>query len=144
MTSVRGPIGYGALLFHVASSMSGLRVPSSASSPRIVNVRSPVRSAPVAVKIIVGCAALSKKSPLVRWPSRASCAVSTLAVATTTRTAAERAGGFVEREAAARVAKRAERLRIADVLDQESDREMLGVELVARGLGRCRVRGAQQ
>ncbi len=64
MTSARAPIGYGAVLFQVASSTSGRRVPSSSSSPVTANVRSPVRCAPSAVNVIVGFEPLSRKSRL--------------------------------------------------------------------------------
>jgi len=85
MTSARSPIGYGALLFRIASSVSGRVAPSSVSWPVTANVCSPVRRAPVAVNVISGCAALSRKSPLFKCRSRASWCVSTLSVATMTR-----------------------------------------------------------
>ena len=75
------------------------------------------------MNVIVGCAPLSRKSPLVKCRSRASWCVSTLSVSTTTRSGRQRAGRVVERVAAARAQELAERLRVADVLDEERDRQ---------------------
>lgn len=49
----------------------------------------------------------------------------------------ELAGGFIENESAGNLAKLAERLRIADVLDQEGNRHMIRIEFVALALGEC-------